>query len=382
MANEGGPIGRANIELGADTSKLEAGLSAAKEKTVAAVVATEKAAAAAAPVDDSERYQAKLQDMAALQAMERKAQIDAADAADRAERAARDRARQSANAAAIAAEAAAKQAAAQVAVGETAEKAGAKSVGFTQGLKNITGPARAAVGALNGVIGSFFSIVSIVGTVVAAFVAIGSALTAKARAAAAANREIDKLHGSLVRLQNTPLPGTFDPDAEATALKDAFQDRITAENTLYQMKIDAADKAGKKITGDTLERERKERMVALQAERDDRLASLRKYQDAMVNKRKADDFIAEQERVRLAKEADEKIAQERRDSIRQLIADYAAVEAFYAERDRARMREQQAQFSQLRNDINGLFNTSQLEVGINRVGSLIQTLIDKVGDNR
>ena len=57
MANDG-PIGRANVELGADTSKLEAGLSAAKEKTVAAVVATEKAAAAAVPVDDSERFAA------------------------------------------------------------------------------------------------------------------------------------------------------------------------------------------------------------------------------------------------------------------------------------------------------------------------------------
>jgi len=382
VATEGGPIGRANVELGADTSKLDAGLSAAKEKTVASVIATEKAAAAAVPADDSDRYQAKLQDMAALQSLERKAQIDAADAADRADRIARDRAKSTQNAAAVATAASMAQAAAQTAVADTAAKAETKAVGFTQSLKGMTNPARLAVGAINGIIGSFYSVIGLVGGVVAAFAAIGAALNAKAIAAAAANREIQKVGNSLVALQNTPLPGTFDPDAEATALKDAFQDRMTAENTLYQMKIDAADKAGKKITGDTLERERKARMVELQTEREDRLASLRTYQDAMLNKRKGDDFIAEQERVRLAKEADEKIAQERRDSIRKLMEDYAAVEDYYAQRDRARMQAQREQFAQLRNDINGLFNTSGLEVGINRVGALIQTLIDKVGDNR
>lgn len=381
MANDG-PIGRANVELGADTSKLEAGLSAAKEKTVAAVVATEKAAAAAVPVDDSERYQAKLQDMAAAQALERKAQIDAADAADRADRVARDRAKATQHAAAQAAAASVAQAAAQAAVAETATKADTKTAGFTQTLKGLTNPARQAVGAINGIIGSFYSVIGLVGGVVGAFAAIGAALNAKARNAAAANKELIALNNTLLALQRTPLPGSFDPDAEATAIRKSFEDRMAAENELYLAKIDAADKAGKKITGETLERERKARIVELQNEEAARLASLWKYQEAMLNKRKADDFIAEQERVRLAKEADEKIAQERRDSIRQLIADYAAVEDYYAERDRARMREQQAQFAQIRNDINGLFNTSQLEVGINRVGSLIQTLIDKVGDNR
>ena len=333
MANEGGPIGRANIELGAVTTGLEADLAAAKAKTVKAVTETEKAVADAAPV-------------------------------------------------AVVTEVATKQAAAQTSVAETADKAAKKSNSFTESLKSMTNPARMAVGAINGIIGSFYSVIGLVGGVVGAFAAIGAALNAKQRAAEAANKAITDLNNKLLEIQRNPLPGSFDPDAEATAIRKSFEDRMAAENELYLAKIDAADKAGKKITGETLERERKERMVALQTERDDRLASLRKYQDAMVNKRKADDFIAEQERVRLAKEADEKIAQERRDSIRQLIADYAAVEAFYAERDRARMREQQAQFSQLRNDINGLFNTSQLEVGINRVGSLIQTLIDKVGDNR
>lgn len=38
---------------------------------------------------------------------------------------------------------------------------------------------------------------------------------------------------------------------------------------------------------------------------------------------------------------------------------------------------QRASFSQLQNQINGLFNTGNMEVGINRVASLVQVLIDK-----
>ena len=375
MATEGGPIGRANVELGADTSKLDAGLSAAKEKTVASVIATEKAAAAAVPADDSDRYQAKLQDMAALQSLERKAQIDAADAADRADRIARDRAKSTQNAAAVATAASMAQAAAQTAVADTAAKAETKAVGFTQSLKGMTNPARMAVGAINGIIGSFYSVIGLVGGVVAAFAAIGAALNAKAIAAAAANREIQKVGNSLVALQNTPLPGTFDPDAEATALKDAFQDRMTAENTLYQMKIDAADKAGKKITGSNLEQERKDRMVALQIEMADRLAFLRKYQEAMRNKVKADEYIIQEEKKKIEEQA-------RKDAIAMLVKDQEETMDYYAKQSREMMRQQREQFQELRNDINGLFNTSGLEVGINRVGALIQTLIDKVGDNR
>ncbi len=327
------PVGRANIELGAVTTGLAADLNTAKDMTVKAVADTEKAVAQAAPV-------------------------------------------------AVVAEVAVKQAAAQDKQAASAEKAAAKNATFTESLKNMTNPARLAVGAINGIIGSFYSVIGLVGGVVGAFAAIGAALNAKQRAAEAANKAITELNNKLLEIQRNPLPGSFDPDAEATAIRKAFEDRMAAENELYLAKIDAADKAGKKITGDTLERERKARMVELQTEREDRLASLRTYQDAMLNKRKGDDFIAEQERVRLAKEADEKIAQERRDSIRKLMEDYAAIEDYYAQRDRARMQAQREQFAQLRNDINGLFNTSGLEVGINRVGALIQTLIDKVGDNR
>lgn len=327
MANDG-PIGRANVELGATTTKLATDLNTAKDMTVKAVTDTEKAVA-----------------------------------------------QQATPAAVVVTEATVKQAEAQERQGKAAEKATEKNATFTDGLKNLTNPARLAVGAINGIIGSFYSVIGLVGGVVGAFAAIGAALNAKARAAAAANREIDKLGNSLVKLQNTPLPGTFDPDAEATALKEAFQDRMTAENTLYQMKIDAADKAGKKITGSNLEEERKARMVALQVEMADRLASLRKYQDAMVNKVKADEYILQEEKKKIEEQA-------RKDAIAMLVKDQEETMDYYAKQIREMMRAQREQFAELRNDINGLFNTSGLEVGINRVGQLIETLIQKVGDNR
>jgi len=68
--------------------------------------------------------------------------------------------------------------------------------------------------------------------------------------------------------------------------------------------------------------------------------------------------------------------------IRKLVDDYDQIEQEIAGKQRERLRAQAADFAQLRSEINGLFNTSGLEVGINRVGQLIETLIQKVGDNR
>jgi hypothetical protein len=45
-------------------------------------------------------------------------------------------------------------------------------------------------------------------------------------------------------------------------------------------------------------------------------------------------------------------------------------------------RQVQEQFSQLRGEINSLFNAGNIEVGINRLGSLLEVLIQKTGDGR
>jgi len=45
-------------------------------------------------------------------------------------------------------------------------------------------------------------------------------------------------------------------------------------------------------------------------------------------------------------------------------------------------RQVQEQFAQLRGEINSLFNAGNIEVGINRLGSLLEVLIQKTGDGR
>jgi hypothetical protein len=85
----------------------------------------------------------------------------------------------------------------------------------------------------------------------------------------------------------------------------------------------------------------------------------------LARKRIADEA---EERARAEIEANKRIEDDRR----------ARMEETYAQLGRL----QQAQFTQLRNDINGLFQTSGLEVGINRIGALIETMIQKIGDQR
>jgi hypothetical protein len=99
----GDPIARGNIILGADTTPLEAGLSAAKEQAKAAGQEIQQAAAGG---DDSAAYQTRLQEMAAASEMERRSREALAAEADRMARAERNRLREIANADAASATAA------------------------------------------------------------------------------------------------------------------------------------------------------------------------------------------------------------------------------------------------------------------------------------
>jgi len=49
---------------------------------------------------------------------------------------------------------------------------------------------------------------------------------------------------------------------------------------------------------------------------------------------------------------------------------------------RQQMQQMAEQFSQLRGEINSLFNAGNIEVGINRLGGLLEVLIQKTGDGR
>lgn len=314
MANEGGPIGRANVELGADTSKLEAGLSAAKEKTVAAVVATEKAAAAQrAAVPESEKPAATTE--------------KAAQAAKSLEVNTRN-------------------------AGNEAATAGVKFAQLKAGLLAIAGAATKLWEGIKGARSAGEDFGRTMSGVEQAFradvLASLDALSQRREAIMRTSREQKDAIEAEIRqrgiLQDLVAFATDDPDVEARRQK-IETETLAALNRLSETK--------KK---NTVEEDRIEAEAVLRNLAARRHLEQMKAEDAAIIR-----VAAETEANRLIEE----------DRVRRAAATMQEL---------ARM--QQAQFAQLRNDINGLFNTSQLEVGINRVGSLIQTLIDKVGDNR
>ncbi len=87
----------------------------------------------------------------------------------------------------------------------------------------------------------------------------------------------------------------------------------------------------------------------------------------------------------LQRERDKQIADidERERKDRETSAETAAQKAEQARREAQAFADaQRAAFNQLRTDINGLFNTNQLEVGIGRLGQLMEVLIAKTGTER
>lgn len=307
---EGGnnTIGRANVELGADTSKLSAGLKDAKKQTEETVAAVEKKAAEAAPIKQTEAL--------------------------------------------------------------------GKSMG------NLITPVASVVSVFSRLLGMFSLITAAFGGLIAGFLAIKNALEAKKNAAHQAALSIAELGKQLDALQSKKITETFDPDAEANAIRKVYDERVNAELDLYNKQISLADSANQRTTAERLITESRARRKEIEDELAMRLDALYRYQDAMRNKRISDDAMIASEIEKAEKELQEKINQDRRDSMSQLIQEYREVSEFYANQNAEMMRAQQQQFSQLRNEINGLFNTNQLEIGINRLGALMEIMVQKIGDSR
>lgn len=331
MATEGGPIGRANIELGAVTTGLEADLAAAKAKTVQSVTETEKAAAAKA--------------------------AEATVAASQS------------------------QATAQRAVEAATQQSEAKAKTFGDSLKGLIAPVRAVTTAFTGLIGIFSTFTAVIGLVIYGFQKITEEARKKREVIDAAKKSFKEYVEQLEKLQKVTLTKNDDPVKDITERYDA---QIAKEREVYDELLKQA----------LIRRTNyKEVMSNLINERDQRVADLEKAkQQAIAAEVQLSEF-----KVKSARDAQEKIAADIRRvneelrmeersamlaDIRKIAEAQADAEDYYAQRNRAQMQAQREQFAQLRNDINGLFNTSGLEVGINRVGALIQTLIDKVGDNR
>ena len=271
MATEGGPIGRANIELGAVTTGLEADLAAAKAKTVQSVTETEKAAAAKA--------------------------AEATVAASQA------------------------QVTAQKAVNASVDQGTTKAKSFADTLKGVTYPVRSVIGAVTGLIGIFTTFSAIVGLVILGFQKITEAARKKAEAIEAAKKAFKEYAEELEKIQKTNLEKSDDPvkeiinrydtqiekerelydelikqrlklrirndndvtssiiderDQRVAALEQAKQQAIAAEVTLSEYKVGEAKKAQQQIDADKKRADAERRME----ERSAMLADSRKIAEA------------------------------------------------------------------------------------------------------
>jgi hypothetical protein len=142
--------------------------------------------------------------------------------------------------------------------------------------------------------------------------------------------------------------------------------------TLYENEVRAAQAAGDERKVIDLKAAEEKRKLA------DQLAKMQEgYDKDILSQRMS---IIEAERQAAHKQIDEKEKAEK--DAQQKIADEKKRQDEEVARNAERAAKafadaQRASFSQLQNQINGLFNTGNMEVGINRVASLVQVLIDK-----
>lgn len=179
-----------------------------------------------------------------------------------------------------------------------------------------------------------------------------------------------------------------DPEAEARRRK------IEEETKAALRRLDQSVIDGNKKKLEEVKRQNEEARAALLDGEDKDRAEMRiKAAAIMKSIREAESKdIADQYRESLqllyagynakrdaARETSKKIAADEEARTRELVDREEEIRRRASNRASEEMR---AQFANLRNDINGLFNTSGLEVGINRIGALIETLIQKTGDSR
>jgi chemosensory pili system protein ChpA (sensor histidine kinase/response regulator) len=379
----GDPIARGNIILGADTTPLEAGLSAAKEQAKAAGQEIQNAANGG---DDSAAYQTRLQEMAAATETERRSRVALAEAADRQSRIERDRLAETAKAASRAAEAVAT-------TGTAADVSRGKFEQFSASMKSMTGGFRAAVSSITGLMAAFAGIASVIGIVVTAVVSFTSALLEKSRVAKQAAKDVARLREESAKLAEVRMqPDTRDPVSDA--LKKEYAERLKAEQAILMEREVAARKLPKgKTRGDAIreiEAERLARREALAAELDERLKANQRNWELTTQARKVAEEQAAKEaaeaELKARQEADAELNQQRQDDIDEIVNSWkqatAKIGEAMADNQRQLLRQQDEQFARLRSDINGLFTTANTEVGINRVADLLETLIRKTEGNR
>lgn len=243
----GDPIARGNIELGVDTTPMDAGLDKAKAK------ATQGAAEIQAAVA------MKSEATAAAAAM--KAEAPAATAAAKA------------------------------------------TSGFAASAKSVVAPISNAVGAVVTLIGRFNAVLAIGGLVTGTFLSIAAALNRKRDAARAAARELGELQIKIDALNNSPVSKAFDPDPEGTDLKAKYAERANQLYALYTEAAGKAAKAGKKTREAQLAAEFRDKENALLEEERLELESLRRRED--LNRKMAANSAASDQYATMAKQIED-----------------------------------------------------------------------------
>ena len=382
MAN-GDTVASGNIKLGVDTTPMEQGLAAAQGKAVAQAQQIQQAVnSATVGGDDSDAYQRKLAEMAQRQHAD--VVRDLNDMLSGAETTASK-------------------------VSATVGGATAKTQGFAESIKSATAGFRgfasaitSTVGAITGLLGIFGLLTAAVGTAVAAVESHFKALADYANAA-------KKAYEDYAKLVRSPLGGE-DLNAHQRNIRQIQSEResrLDAAKAIYDEELAAAlnlsgERRRTAVQDADFNRQRAEQQINNMASREiDAINKAKDRRDTAARQSSADQDRADaasgekigkireklrEDEAEARRVADEALQEERKRDMEELMGYWTDIQN-KADDERASfqrdlMRQQQEQLAQLRNDINALYSSGNLEVGIGRVASLLETLIAKTEGRR
>ncbi len=316
-----------------------------------------------------------------------------------------------------------------------AKAAGAGMMGLTATMNTATAGFRGIVGAVQSTIGAITAALGWIGLITTAITFLIEKMRERGRLEAEAGQTRLRLAQESAKLDSQSLVDRTQGLAkEIKMLDDAYQSRVDAINKIYGEELAAAEKvhdALKRIRRDEA-KERASNSLSLANEQYGQELKLitRNHEEAVKNAEKSEQkknrdieksLMTDRQRVEadyqdkvddvqeamrknagnkdaaqmnkihqqrlqlLQRERDKQIADidERERKDRETSAETAAQKAEQARREAQAFADaQRAAFNQLRTDINGLFNTNQLEVGIGRLGQLMEVLIAKTGTER
>jgi hypothetical protein len=375
----GDPIARGNIILGADTTPLEAGLSAAKEQAKAAGEEIQQAANGAydlvepqGPIEiagEKERTQAEQERLRVAKELNETIQVTE----------------------------------------QRTEAVAKKTGGIAESIKGATAGFRGLASSITSTVGAVSALLGVVGIVGGAVLGLKAKIEDYFKRLADYANAAKKAYEDYATLVGKPLV-----DQEKTASQqmrqrvyDEAQRRREAIAATYKEEFAAADalsgqarenavqnaEYARNVATERINKLERQELESIQRRLDrQKLASEQAARDAEANDARRWERIDKlREDLREKDKRDrEETAAEQYEQMTALIDELVSNQRAAADDYRNAMRDatrdiaaaQSAQFAQLRSDINSLFTTANTEVGINRVADLLETLIRKTEGNR